>query len=154
MNSTILESNNYSRRWLTADWCCCVAVDLRSRVETYQCGNDIRLSPSAAEVLDEGEGLGHDGVEEPVDVGADIGHRLRTIFILRFAALRGSVLMLGLVASSQEFWCWDWWPAHRNFDALSSGLWCVVPWTLVRCPLDFVVLTAPHCLIHFKEMHN
>ena len=129
MNSTILESNNYSRRWLTADWCCCVAVDLRSRVETYQCGNDIRLSPSAAEVLDEGEGLGHDGVEEPVDVGADIGHRLRTIFILRFAALRGSVLailMLGLVASSQEFWCWDWWPAHRN---------------LVRCPLDFGALS-------------
>ena len=101
-------------------------------METYQCGNDIRLSPSAAEVLDEGEGLGHDGVEEPVDVGADIGHRLRTIFILRFAALRGSVLailMLGLVASSQELWCWDWWPAHRNFGAASS-------------------------LIHFKEMHN
>ena len=75
------------------DWCCCVAVDLRSRDETYQCGNDIRLSPSAAEVLDEGEGLenlGHDGVE--VVVGADIGHGLRIIFILRFAALRGSVL--------------------------------------------------------------
>ena len=101
-------------------------------METYQCGNDIRLSPSAAEVLDEGEGLGnlgHDGVEEPVVVIVDIGHRLRTIFISRFAALRGSVLailMLGLVASSQEFWCWDWWPAHRN---------------LVRCPLDFSALS-------------
>ena len=89
-------------------------------------------------VLDEGEGLednGHVGVEDPVDVGADIGHGLRTIFILRFAALRCSILtilMLGLVASSQEF------------GALSTGLWCVVPWTLVRCPLDFVVLTAPH----------
>ena len=61
----------------------------------YQCGNDIRLSPSAAEVLDEGEGLGkldHDGVEEPLVVGADIGHGLRIIFVLRFAALRGSVL--------------------------------------------------------------
>ena len=84
MNSTILKSNNYSQRWLTADWCCCVAVDLRSRVETYQCGNDIRLSPSAAEVLDEGEGLrniGHVGVEEPVVVSADIGHGLRIIFI-------------------------------------------------------------------------
>ena len=115
------------------DWCCCVAVDLRSRDETYQCGNDIRLSPSAAEVLDEGEGLedlGHDGVEEPVDVGADIGHGLRISFILRFAALRGSVLRL-------RFWCWDWWPAHINFGvrcpldfgALSPGLWCVVPWT-------------------------
>ena len=49
-------------------------------METYQCGNDIRLSPSAAEVLDEGEGLGnlgHDGVEEPVVVGADTGHRLK-----------------------------------------------------------------------------
>ena len=75
------------------------------------------------EVLDEGEGLGnlgHDGVEEPGVVNADIGNGLRTIFILRFAALRGSVLatlMLGLVASSQEFWC-------------------DVPWTLVRCPLD------------------
>ena len=148
MNSTILARNNYSRRWLTADWCCCVAVDLRSRVETYQCGNDIRLSPSAAEVLDEGEGLGnlgHDGVEEPVVVGADIGHWLRIIFILRFVnlALRGSILMLGMVPA-HEFWCWDWWPAHRNFDALSLGLWCVVPWTSVRCPLDFVVLTAPH----------
>ena len=64
-------------------------------METYQCGNDIRLSPSAAEVLDDGEGLGHDGVEEPVDVGADIGHWLRIIFILRFVnlALRGSILM-------------------------------------------------------------
>ena len=95
MNSTILDSNNYSQRWLTADWCCSVAVDLQSRVEAYQCGNDIRLSPSAAEVLDEGKGLeklGHDGVEEPVVVGADIGHGLRIIFILRFAALRGSVL--------------------------------------------------------------
>ena len=49
----ILESNNYSQRWLTADWCCCVAVDLRSRVETYQCGNDIRLN------------LGNVGDEEP-----------------------------------------------------------------------------------------
>ena len=94
--------------------------------------------------LDEGEGLGHDGVEKPVDVGADIGHRLKTIFILRFAALRGSVLailMLGLVASSQEFWCWDWWPAHRN---------------LVRCPLDFGALSPglrcldrASSLIHF-----
>ena len=73
--------------------------------------HDIPLSPSAAEVLDEGEGLGdpgHDGAEEPVVVGADIGHRLRITFILRFAALRGSVLtifswilMLGLVASSR-----------------------------------------------------
>ena len=73
--------------------------------------HDIPLSPSAAEVLDEGEGLGdpgHDGAEEPVVVGADIGQGLRIIFILRFAALRGSVLatfswilMLGLVASSQ-----------------------------------------------------
>ena len=130
MNSTILKSNNYSQQWLTADWCCCVAVDLRSRVETYQCGNDIRLSPSAAEVLDEGEGLGnlgHDGVEEPVDVGADIGHWLRIIFILRFVnlALRGSILMLGMVPA-HEFWCWDWWPAHRN---------------LVRCPLDFSALS-------------
>ena len=102
------------------------------------CGNDIRLSPSAAEVLDEGEGLedlGHDGVEEPVDVGADIGHRLRISFILRFAALRGSVLRL-------RFWCWDWWPAHINFGvrcpldfgALSPGLWCIVPWTLLSWP--------------------
>ena len=35
-------------------------------------------------LLDEGEGLGnlgHDGVEEPVVVGADIGHGLRIIFI-------------------------------------------------------------------------
>ena len=69
---------------MTADWCCCVAVDLRSRVETYQCGNDIRLSPSAAEVLDEGEGLedvGHVGVEDPVIVGVDVGHRLKICFI-------------------------------------------------------------------------
>ena len=53
--------------------------------------------PSAAEVLDEGEGLGklgHDGVEEPVVVSADIGHGLRIIFILRFAALRGSILTI------------------------------------------------------------
>ena len=45
-------------------------------METYQCGNDIRLSPSAAELLDEGEGLvnlGNVGDEEPVVVGADIG---------------------------------------------------------------------------------
>ena len=43
-------------------------------------------------VLDEGEGLednGHVGVEDPVDVGADIGHRLRTIFILRFCGSPG-----------------------------------------------------------------
>ena len=102
-------------------------------METYQCGNDIRLSPSAAEVLDEGEGLvnlGHDGVEEPVDVGADIGHRLRISFILRFVnlALRGSILMLGLVASSR---------------ILVLGL-VASSRILVRCPLDFVVLTAPH----------
>ena len=48
-------------------------------MEAYQCGNDIRLSPSAAEVLDEGEGLGnlgHNGVEEPVVVGADVSHGL------------------------------------------------------------------------------
>ena len=94
-------------------------------MEAYQCGNDIRLSPSAAEVLDEGEGLGnlgHDGVEEPVVVGADIGHWLRIIFILRFVnlALRGSILMLGMVPA-HEFWCWDWWPAHE--------FWCVVHWT-------------------------
>ena len=74
----------------------------------YQCGNDIRLSPSAAEVLDEGEGLGklgHGGVEEPVVVGADIGHGLRIIFILRFVnlALRVSILMLGMVPA-HEFW--------------------------------------------------
>ena len=60
-----------------------------------------------AEVLDEGEGLGylgHDGVEEPVDVGADIGHGLRTIFILRFCGSPGlefdnflDDLMLGFV---------------------------------------------------------
>ena len=59
--------------------------------------HDIPLSPSAAEVLDEGEGLGdpgHDGAEEPVVVGADIGHRLRITFILRFAALQGSVLTI------------------------------------------------------------
>ena len=44
-------------------------------------------------VLDEGEGLedddGHIGVEDPVDVGADIGHGLRTIFILRFCGSPG-----------------------------------------------------------------
>ena len=51
------------------------------------------------EVLDEGEGLevvdDHDGVEEPDDVGADIGHGLKIIFILRFVnlALWGSILM-------------------------------------------------------------
>ena len=52
------------------------------------------------EVLDEGEGLGnigHDGVEEPVVVGADIGQRLRIIFILRVVALRGSILTIFLV---------------------------------------------------------
>ena len=105
-------------------------------METYQCGNDIRLSPSAAEVLDEGEGLGnlgHDGVEEPVVVGADIGHWLRIIFILRFVnlALRGSILMLGMVPA-HEFWCVVLWTLVRcplDFDALSPGLWCVVPWT-------------------------
>ena len=61
--------------------------------------HDILLSPSAAEVLDEGEGLGnlgHDGVEVPVVVGADIGHRLKIIFILRFVnlALRGSSILM------------------------------------------------------------
>ena len=134
-------------------------------METYQCGNDIRLSPSAAEVLDEGEGLvnlGNVGDEEPVVVGADIGHGLRISFILRFVnlALRGSILMLGLVASSRIL-VLGLVASSRisvrcplDFGALSPGLWCVVPWTLVRCPLDFVVLTAPHCLIHFKEMHN
>ena len=119
-------SNNYKWWWLTADWCCCVAVDLWSRVEMYQCGNDIRLSPSAAELLDEGEGLvnlGNVGDEEPVVVGADIGLGWRFVsffLILRFSALRGlvlanfdfGILMLGLVASSHAFWCWDWWPAH------------------------------------------
>ena len=41
------------------------------------------------EVLDEGEGLevvdGHDGVEEPDDVGADIGHGLICEDLLRFS---------------------------------------------------------------------
>ena len=58
-------------------------------MQTYRCGNDIRLSPSAAEVLDEGEGLeddGHVGVEDPVDVGVDLGHGLKICFI--FAKLR------------------------------------------------------------------
>ena len=120
MNSTILKSNNYSQRWLTADWCCCVAVDLRSRVETYQCGNDIRLSPSAAEVLDEGEGLGHDGVEEPVDVGVDIVHGLRTIFILRYFEICGSP-ELDIEVFYLRFWYWDWWPAHKNLGAGIGG---------------------------------
>ena len=43
-------------------------------------------------VLDEGEGLedeGHVGIEDPVDVGADIGHGLRTLFILRFCGSPG-----------------------------------------------------------------
>ena len=48
---------------------------------------------SPEEVLDEGEGLevvdGHDGVEEPVVVGTDNGHGLRTIFILRFCGSPG-----------------------------------------------------------------
>ena len=75
--------------------------------------NYVRLSPSTAEVLDEGAGLGNlgqngieelvvvgveepvvVGVEEPVVVGADIGHGLRITFILRFAALQGSVLTI------------------------------------------------------------
>ena len=104
-------------------------------METYQCGNDIRLSPSAAEVLDEGEGLvnlGNVGDEEPEVVGADIGHGLRTIFILRFCGSPGLDFDAGIGGQL------------TNFGALSPGLWCVVPWTLVRCPLDFVVLTAPH----------
>ena len=36
-------------------------------------------------VLDEGEGLeydGHVGVEDPVDVGVDFGHRLKICFVL------------------------------------------------------------------------
>ena len=41
------------------------------------------------EVLDEGEGLevvdGHDGVEEPDDVGADIGHGLICEDLFRFS---------------------------------------------------------------------
>ena len=40
------------------DWCCCVAVDLCSRVETYRSGTKFDYLPPA-EVLDEGEGLGH-----------------------------------------------------------------------------------------------
>ena len=94
------------------DWCCCVAVDLRSRDETYQCGNDIRLSPSAAEVLDEGEGLGnlgHDGVEEPVVVGADIGHGLICEDLFQFSlseiCSRGHFVILRFVlVDIFQFW--------------------------------------------------
>ena len=56
---------------------------LSRSLTAVQCGNDIRLSPSAAEVLDEGEGLeddGHVGVEDPVDVGINLGHGLKFIF--------------------------------------------------------------------------
>ena len=96
-------------------------------MEAYQCGNDIRLSPSAVEILDEGEGLenlGHDGVMEPEVVSADIGNRLKMCSILRFAALWGSVLRL-------RFWCWDWWPAHIKFGAGIGGqltFWCWDLW--------------------------
>ena len=83
-------------------------------------------------VLDEGEGLednSHVGIEDPVDVGADIGHGLRTIFILRFCGSPGLDFDAGIGGQL------------TNFDALSPGLWCVVHWTLVRCPLDFGALS-------------
>ena len=120
-------------------------------METYQCGNDIRLSPSAAEVLDEGEGLGnlgHNGAEEPVVVGADIGHGLKICFIfrnLRFSnlALRGSILtifscilMLGFEASSQSLTSMH--HVELRFALLPAAAAGFAP------QLVFVVSTKPH----------
>ena len=62
-------------------------------------------------VLDEGEGLedvGHDGVEEPVIVGVDLGHRLKICFI--FFKIFGSP---GLDIEDFLLSCTTWYWLYR-----------------------------------------
>ena len=68
---------------------------LQSSVEVDELSSEMKVYylASPEEVLDEGEGLevvdGHDGVEEPDAVGADIGHGLicYDFYYLRFVLM-------------------------------------------------------------------